>query len=78
MVKTRTTLDQWITLQAVVDYGVFAQAAEILHRTQSSISYTISKLEQTLEIEIFSLEKRRAVLTKQGEQVISVIKRNNK
>ncbi|MEX6039186.1 helix-turn-helix domain-containing protein [Providencia hangzhouensis] len=39
MVKTRTTLDQWITLQAVVDYGGFAQAAEILHRTQSSISY---------------------------------------
>ncbi|MEQ5399518.1 LysR family transcriptional regulator [Providencia rettgeri] len=72
MVKTRTTLDQWITLQAVVDYGGFAQAAEILHRTQSSISYTISKLEQTLEIEIFSLEKRRAVLTKQGEQLLAL------
>ncbi|MEX6247361.1 LysR family transcriptional regulator [Providencia hangzhouensis] len=71
MVKTRTTLDQWITLQAVVDGG-FAQAAEILHRTQSSISYTISKLEQTLEIEIFSLEKRRAVLTKQGEQLLAL------
>ncbi|MEX6137307.1 LysR family transcriptional regulator [Providencia hangzhouensis] len=36
---------------------VLLQAAEILHRTQSSISYTISKLEQTLEIEIFSLRK---------------------
>lgn len=57
MEKTRTTLDQWITLQAVVDCGGFAQAAEVLHRTQSAISYTISKLEQTLEIEIFSLEK---------------------
>ena len=72
MEKTRTTLDQWITLQVVVDYGGFAQAAEILHRTQSSISYTISKLEQTLEIEIFSLEKRRAVLTKQGEQLLAL------
>ncbi|GAB1440372.1 LysR family transcriptional regulator [Providencia sp.] len=72
MDKTRTTLDQWITLQAVVDYGGFAQAAEILHRTQSSISYTISKLEQTLEIEIFSLEKRRAVLTKKGEQLLEL------
>ncbi|MEX6280679.1 helix-turn-helix domain-containing protein [Providencia hangzhouensis] len=40
--------------RAVVDYGGFAQAAEILHRTQSSISYTISKLEQTFKIEIFS------------------------
>nr|WP_305849117.1 LysR family transcriptional regulator [Providencia sp. M-27] len=72
MEKTRTTLDQWITLQAVVDCGGFAQAAEILHRTQSSISYTISKLEQTLEIEIFSLEKRRAVLTRQGEQLLAL------
>ncbi|HHE6468264.1 TPA: LysR family transcriptional regulator [Providencia rettgeri] len=72
MEKTRTTLDQWITLQVVVDYGGFAQAAEILHRTQSSISYTISKLEQTLGIEIFSLEKRRAVLTKQGEQLLAL------
>jgi len=38
-------------LQAVVDYGGFAQAAEVLHKTQSSISYTISKLEQILDIE---------------------------
>ncbi len=35
MEKSRTTLDQWITLQAVVDYGGFAQAADALHRTQS-------------------------------------------
>ncbi|EKT57390.1 LysR family transcriptional regulator [Providencia sneebia] len=72
MEKTRTTLDQWITLQAVVDYGGFAQAAEALHRTQSSISYTISKLEQLLEIKIFSLEKRRAVLTSEGQQLLEL------
>lgn len=72
MEKTRTTLDQWITLQAVVDCGGFAQAAEVLHRTQSAISYTISKLEQTLEIEIFSLEKRRAVLTPKGEMLLAL------
>ncbi|WP_272578024.1 MULTISPECIES: LysR family transcriptional regulator [unclassified Providencia] len=72
MEKTRTTLDQWITLQAVVDCGGFAQAAEVLHRTQSAISYTISKLEQTLDIEIFSLEKRRAVLTPKGEILLAL------
>ncbi|WP_163768578.1 LysR family transcriptional regulator [Providencia stuartii] len=72
MEKTRTTLDQWITLQAVVDCWGFAQAAEVLHRTQSAISYTISKLEQTLEIEIFSLEKRRAVLTPKGEMLLAL------
>ncbi|QAV23323.1 LysR family transcriptional regulator [Proteus hauseri] len=72
MEKSRTTLDQWITLQAVVDYGGFAQAAEILHRTQSSVSYTINKLEQILEIEILSLEKRRAVLTHEGELLLEL------
>ncbi|HEQ1856857.1 TPA: LysR family transcriptional regulator [Providencia alcalifaciens] len=72
MDKTKTTLDQWITLQAVVDYGGFAQAAEVLHKTQSSISYTISKLEQILDIEIFVVEKRRAVLTEQGEALLTL------
>lgn len=72
MEKSRTTLDQWITLQAVVDYGGFAQAADALHRTQSSISYTINKLEQTLGIEILSLEKRRAVLTHEGKLLLEL------
>lgn len=72
MEKSRTTLDQWITLQAVVDYGGFAQAADALHRTQSSISYTINKLEQTLGIEILSLEKRRAVLTHEGKLLLDL------
>lgn len=72
MEKSRTTLDQWITLQAVVDYGGFAQAANVLHRTQSSVSYTINKLEQTLGIEILSLEKRRAVLTSEGELLLEL------
>ncbi|SUC35478.1 HTH-type transcriptional activator AllS [Providencia rustigianii] len=72
MEKTKTTLDQWFTLQAIVDYGGFAQAAEALHKTQSSISYTINKLEQTLDTKIFVLEKRRAILTKQGEQLLEL------
>ncbi len=41
MKAPRVTLDQWRTLQAVVDHGGFAQAAEALHRSQSSISYTV-------------------------------------
>ncbi|WP_458694196.1 LysR family transcriptional regulator, partial [Shigella sp. FC1967] len=61
-----------MTLQAVVDYGGFAQAADALHRTQSSISYTINKLEQTLGVEILSLEKRRAVLTHEGKLLLEL------
>ncbi|ETT05388.1 helix-turn-helix domain-containing protein [Providencia alcalifaciens] len=72
MDKTKTTLEQWITLQAIVDYGGFAQAAEVLHKTQSSISYTISKLEQILGMKIFVVEKRRAILTAQGETLLAL------
>ncbi|HCW95511.1 MAG TPA: LysR family transcriptional regulator, partial [Pseudomonas sp.] len=38
----RVTLEQWRTLQAVIDSGGFAQAAEVLHRSQSSVSYTVA------------------------------------
>ncbi|HHR5899504.1 TPA: LysR family transcriptional regulator [Providencia alcalifaciens] len=72
MDKTKTTLEQWITLQAIVDYGGFAQAAEVLHKTQSSISYTISKLEQILGMKIFVVEKRRAILTAQGKTLLAL------
>lgn len=33
----RVTLEQWAVLQAVVDEGSFAQAAEALNKSQSSI-----------------------------------------
>ena len=38
MKAPRVTLEQWRTLQAVVDYGGYAQAAEALHRSQSSVA----------------------------------------
>lgn len=46
MKAPRVTLDQWRTLQAVVDHGGFAQAAEALHRSQSSISYTVARMQE--------------------------------
>ena len=45
MKAPRVTLDQWRTLQAVVDHGGFAQAAEALHRSQSSVSYTVARMQ---------------------------------
>jgi len=43
--RTKTTLDQWYVLQSVIDCGGYAQAAEKLHRSQSSISYSVAKLQ---------------------------------
>lgn len=62
----RVTLDQWRALIAVVDAGGYAHAAERLHRTQSTVSYAVRRIEESLGIEVFSIEGRRAVLTEAG------------
>jgi DNA-binding transcriptional LysR family regulator len=65
--RTIITLDQWQALLAVVDEGGFAQAAVARHRSQSSISYAIGKLEDQLGTEVFTIEGRKAVLTDIGK-----------
>lgn len=63
------TLDQWRALLAVVDEGGYAAAAEALNKSQSAVSYAINKLETTLQLRVFTLEGRRAVLTPAGEML---------
>ena len=40
----RITLEQWRCLVAVVDEGGYAQAAEALNKSQSSVTYAVQKL----------------------------------
>lgn len=68
--KNKTTLEQWHVFHAVVEYGGYAQAAEALHRSQSSVSYTLSKLQQQLGLELFRIEGRKAVLTDTGNALL--------
>jgi DNA-binding transcriptional LysR family regulator len=63
----RITLDQWAALVAVVEQGGYGQASERLHRTQSTVTYTIKKLEEQLGLKVFELHGRRAVLTAAGQ-----------
>jgi DNA-binding transcriptional LysR family regulator len=62
----RSSLDHWAVLAAVVDQGGFGPAASVLHRSQSAVSYAIARLQSTLDVPLFSLEGRRAVLTPEG------------
>ncbi len=62
----RTSLDQWRTLQTVVDAGGFAQAAQRLHRSQSSVSYAVAKLQEQLGVPLLEIQGRKAQLTKAG------------
>jgi len=66
MKAPRVTLDQWRTLQAVVDHGGFAQAAEALHRSQSSVSYTVGRMQEQLGVPLLRIDGRKAVLTEAG------------
>ena len=67
MSTPRISLDQWSALVAVVEAGGYAQASDRLHRTQSTITYTIKKLEDLLGVKVFELLGRKAVLTATGQ-----------
>lgn len=67
----KTTLEQWRILDAVIAYGGFSQAAEKLHRSQSAISYGISRLQAQLGIPLLETRGRRAVLTEAGKALLT-------
>jgi DNA-binding transcriptional LysR family regulator len=66
----RITLEQWCVLQAVVNHGGFAQAAEALNKSQSSISYALRKLQEQLPVPVLTLNGRKAELTTAGEVLL--------
>jgi len=67
MSTPRISLDQWSALVAVVEAGGYAAASARLHRTQSTVTYTIKKLEDRLGLKVFELQGRKAVLTPIGQ-----------
>lgn len=67
MPATRISLDQWNVLVSVVESGGYAKAAERLHKSQSTLTYAIKKLESLLGVKVFELKGRKAVLTPTGE-----------
>ncbi|ETX12560.1 LysR family transcriptional regulator [Marinomonas ushuaiensis DSM 15871] len=70
MKAPRVTLEQWRVLQSVIDKGGFAQAAEALHKSQSSVSYTVAKLQEQLGYPLLTIEGRKAKLTERGEVLL--------
>jgi len=63
----RITLEQWRALQAVVDAGGYAQAAQALHKSQSTVTYAVQKIEALLDLKVFELRGRKSVLTEAGQ-----------
>ncbi|ARU94023.1 LysR family transcriptional regulator [Tatumella citrea] len=66
----RTTLEQWAILDCVVATGSFARAALQLHRSQSSVSYNLSQLQEQLGVTLLVADGRRSVLTTAGSALL--------
>ena len=66
----RITLEQWRALRAVVEAGGYAQAAEVLHKTQSTLTYAVQKIERLLDLKVFEIRGRKAVLTEAGQVLL--------
>jgi DNA-binding transcriptional LysR family regulator len=63
----RITLEQWRAFQAVVEGGSYARAAEILHKSQSTITYAVQQIQSLLDLKVFEIQGRKAVLTDAGQ-----------
>lgn len=71
MALPQTTLEQWFVLQTVIEKGGYAQAADHLHRSQSSVSYALSSLQERLGLPLLEIVGRRAVLTEPGQALLA-------
>ena len=63
----RISLEQWRSLLTVVDAGGYAQAARVLHKSQSAVTYAVQKVESLLKVKVFEIVGRKARLTPTGE-----------
>src|SRR3979490_2616910 len=67
MATPRISLDQWTALVSVVESGGYAKAGEHLHKSQSTLTYAIQNLEESVGGKVFEIRGRKAVLTPTGE-----------
>lgn len=67
----KVTLEQWRVFQTIIQQGGYAQAATYLHRSQSAVSYSMSRLQEQLGIALLRIEGRKAILTEQGQILLN-------
>ncbi len=63
----KISLEQWAAFRAVVEEGSFTRAAEVLNKSQSTVSYGITKMEERLPSSVFVQQGRKAELTEFGK-----------
>lgn len=66
----RISLDSLLILDAIDRCGTFAGAGTELHKVPSTISYTVSKLEQDLGVQVFVRQGPKVTLTIAGKELL--------
>ena len=66
----KSTLEQWRMFKAVADHGGFMQAAQQVHKSQSSIHHAVNKMEEQLGVNLFEVDGRKTVLTHAGKLLL--------
>ena len=61
------TFEQVLVFHKIVQTGSFKAAAAELHKTQPAISFSIKKLEEEMEVELFDRSAYRPTLTAHGK-----------
>ena len=70
----KTSLEHWAVLAAVVDEDGFGPAAQVLHKSQSAVSYAVARLQQALGVELLAIDGRKAVLTAHGKTLLNRVR----
>lgn len=65
------SLRQLQYLIAVADTGRFRRAAELCHVSQPALSAQLAQLESVLGFRVFERDRRRVLLTREGEELIA-------
>ena len=63
---SKTTLEQWRALQALNDCGSLVEAADLLGKSQSTLSYLLAQLQEALGVSLLGKEGRRTILNDNG------------
>lgn len=66
----RISLDALLTVDTIARKGSFSGAAKELFRVPSTISYTVTKLEEDLGVQLFQRLGPRVALTSAGEELL--------
>lgn len=67
MTLLRVSLEQWQAFIGIVREGSYAAASKKLHKSQPTLSYLIKKIEDTLNVSLFTIHGRKSELTPIGK-----------